>query len=212
MVKIHKEYLNKTLVIKISARNKENNKLKNKYIRIKFISTGAYNGKKYNLTDKQLRSIAYLCFKEQTTPRGALYEAALMANRYELYGSRYGNIYNYIRNSGWWYNSKSYMDYPKSVSNDLLQTVKDVLVNGYRPMPQYVDEHDCFTYCNDVSKIIVNNKTYINKNDIKNRNNYIKNKTIIHNRYGAKYTFYVFPTNKSDPFGYTYTAYNKVKK
>ena len=35
---------------------------------------------------------------------------------------------------------------------------------------------------------------------------YVKNKTVMKNRYGATYTFYCFPTSKSDPFGYTSEA------
>lgn len=34
----------------------------------------------------------------------------------------------------------------------------------------------------------------------------------MHNKYGATYTFWVFPTDSSDPFGYTSRAYNLVKE
>ena len=34
--------------------------------------------------------------------------------------------------------------------------------------------------------------------------------TVIYNKMGAVYTFYQFPTIKSDPFGYTSSAKKKV--
>ena len=103
----------------------------------------------------------------------------------------------------------------RTPSSDVLKAVKDVLVNGNRTLPLYVDEHDCIScgsYGFDINKIKVNGKTITDHSWLLNKSNYIKDKTVIYNKYGAVYTFYSFPTSTSDPFGYTTYAKNKVDK
>jgi hypothetical protein len=191
---------------------------------------GSSVGKKYTLTDSQLKGIAVICQKEQGTVTGAKAEATLIANRFELFGSSYGTdgtgLYNYVAKSGWWGKEKtttSYMQSTKNLQNldsNILATVKQVLVYGDRTaLAPYVDEHDCI-YCGkkygyDITKLITDGRIITDKNQLKNHSNYIKDTTIIYNKYGASYTFYTFPTSTSDPFGYTKTAkekYNKLNK
>lgn len=172
---------------------------------------GSYVGQKYNLSDSELKGIAMLCQKEQGDAKGAAAEASLMANRYELYHtSNQNSFYNYVRDSGWWANSKTFMANTSELKNDVYSSVEKVLKYGNRTLPFYVDEHDCIN-CGDVVNITNDNLSV----DKKNRNNYIKDKTVIHNRYKAVYTFYEFPTSISDPFGYTdeaKTKYNSLNR
>ena len=169
---------------------------------------------KYDLSESQLRSIAMLCQREQGTPIGAAAEASLMANRFELYGRNITNkkggtgLYTYIRNAKWWANAEKHMDNTSSLNNSTLEAVRQVLVYGNRTLPPYVDEHDCIKCGNtyDIIKIITNGTTITDKNKLLDRSNYIKDNTIIYNRYSSTYTFYSFPTATSDPFGYTNDA------
>lgn len=154
---------------------------------------------KYDLTEEQLKGIASQAYHEQGTPKGAAAEASLMANRFELYGSSYGSgadgLYNYVRESGWFAHSKKNMD-SYDAPEAVVEAVRDVLVNGKRTLPGYIDEHDLV---NDLTSVTTDGKA-INKSD---RDAYEANKTIIKNKYGSTYTFYSFPDTNSDPFGYT---------
>ena len=183
--------------------------------------TGVSNinaGKSYSLTEEQLKGLASQCQAEQGSVEGAKAEASLMANRFELYGSKYSSVYDYVRNSGWFANSKKHMD-NETPRNEILEAVRDVLINGNRTLPGYVDEHDCYNCnkktCNsgirgDICSLTNPDRVYTDISSITNRSNYISQKTVIKNKYGATYTFYSFPTDRSDPFGYTQNAYNKV--
>ena len=158
-----------------------------------------------DLSQSQLIGLAYLCYREQGTPKGAAAEASLIANRYELYGhKKYSSIYTYARNSGWWAHSKSFTSH-KSVKEKFLSAVKAVLVDGRRTLPKYVDEHD---YMGDI-KSVSNNGKSISK---RSRGSYIPNVTVIKNVMGATYTFYSFPDKNSDPFGYTKPAFQAAAK
>jgi len=175
-------------------------------------------GQRYDLSDSELKGIAYLCQKEQGSAAGAAAEASLMANRYELFGSRYGTdahgLYNYVRNVGWWHNAASYMSQGSNVNADVLASVKQVIVLGARTLPNYVDEHDCIKcgrYGYDIKKLNVDGKIVTDHSGLLDKSNYIQGKTIIYNRYDAIYTFWSFPTETSDPFGYTSRAYEKVQ-
>lgn len=163
--------------------------------------------KKYKLTETQLKKIARLCVQEQGSIDGVKAEASLMANlletnrsRQEKYGTDGTGLYNYVRNGGWFYRAAHYMD-NGSASSAAVAAVRDVLVNGNRTLPQYVDEHDCFS---DISSI--------STGSIRNRADYYQNKTVIKNKMGSTYTFYCFPAKGSDPFGYTKAAYEYVKE
>lgn len=157
--------------------------------------------KKYTLSDSEIRQIANLAVQENGESAVAD-EVSLMANLFELQ-TKYTNIYNYIRNGGWFSRAAHYMDNGSSSSN-ARAIVKDVLVNGNRTLPAYINEHDCFS---DITSA-TNYGSAISKT---NRSSYIKDVTIIKNRYGSTYIFYKFPTPYSDPFGYTASAYNKIK-
>ena len=164
-------------------------------------------GQKYNLSDSDLKSLAFVAYKEQGTVNGAAAEATLMANRFELHGKRFSSVKDYVRNSGWFAKSKNRIDNPGYVPTAVLSAVKDVLVNGNRTLPLYIDEHD---YFGDISKIVTGSRTYDGWISKRTRSHYVPNQTIIYNKMGATYTFYVFPTPSSDPFGYTKAAKDKI--
>lgn len=194
---------------------KENQIIKNNVI-TNNSNEGTFIGQKYNLTEKQLRGIAKLCQKEQGSAIGAAAEASLIANRFEFYGSKFGTgadgLYNYVRNSGWWAGGKKHTDNTEGLKDSIYTAVYNVLVLGNRTLPFYVDEHDCIDcgkYGFDIIKISINNYDITNKSELLNKNNYIQDKTTIYNKYDGIYTFYEFPTPKSDPFGYTKRAKNK---
>lgn len=177
---------------------------------------GTFVGQKYNLAEYQLIGIARLCQREQGTAVGAAAEASLMANRFEIYGKSYGEggngLYNYVASSGWFASASSHMS-SGYLSDEVLTAVKEVLVLGKRTLPLYVDEHDCIdcgSYGFDIRRIDVDGVSITSNSGLLNKSNYKQDKTVIHNRYGAVYTFYTFPTATSDPFGYTNYAKNKI--
>jgi hypothetical protein len=160
---------------------------------------------RYALTDAQLVQIARLCQQEQGTGAGAKAEASLMANqletsktRQQMYGTGAEGLYNWVRNGGWFSRAAHWMD-NGSVSDAVLAGVKDVLVNGNRTLPLYVDEHDCLSDIKSIST-----------GDVKDRSAYVQGKTVVKNTYGSTWTFWCFPDSNSDPFGYTDAAYKAV--
>jgi hypothetical protein len=212
-----KEMQNSTALIKkISEANKSEDFSLKDGKKDSTSTNGTFIGTKYNLSEEQLKGIARLCQQEQGTAKGAAAEASLMANLFELNGSKYGKgadgLYNYVKNSGWFYNASHYMLQTNSLNKDVYTAVHEVLILGKRTLPVYINEHDCIdcgSYGFDVVKLLVGDKVITSENELLNKNNYITDKTIIHNRYDSIYTFYTFPTPTSDPFGYTKEAYNK---
>lgn len=152
-----------------------------------------------DLTETQIKQIASLCQQEQGATKGAAAEASLMANKFDVAGKKWGTggagLYNYIRNSGWWAHAPVFMD-KQNARKEVVEAVRAVLVNGKRTLPKYIDEHDCIS---DISSA-TNKGQAINANT---RSEYKQYVTKLKNRYKAKYTFYCFPTEGSDPFGYT---------
>ena len=166
------------------------------------VVSGKGNFVKYQLTETQLKQITALALHEQGTAKGAAAEASLMANRFELYGSKYGvggdGLVNYVATSKWFANAKKNMADFKIVTPEAYNAVKKVLVDGKRTLPKYIDEHDCFS---DLTSVKTNGVSI----GVSDRSGYKPFNTIIKNRYGATYMFYSFPDKRSDPFGYTST-------
>ena len=94
------------------------------------------------------------------------------------------------------------MDNQSKLKTSVLNAVRTVLVEGKRTLPGYVNEHDCFS---DITSATNYGKAI----NVKDRNAYVKNVTIMKNRYGSTYTFYSFPSSISDPFGYISEAKRK---
>lgn len=163
--------------------------------------------RRYELNNSETVQIARLCVQEQGCLDGVRAEASQMANLLETnstYRRKYGtDIYSFVRNSGWYYKAPYYMEHGKA-SKEAINAVRDVLCEGKRFYPQYVDEHDCIV---DISYIKLHGEV-VDKND---RENYRRGQTIIINKMGSVYTFYDFPAPGCDPFGYTVDAYEYVK-
>ena len=151
-------------------------------------------GHKYtDLTEIQKKQIAYLAYLEQGTPEGAKVELSLMANLTEDRRSDY-DIYDYVMNSGWFgpvdeipYNPEFDWDF----TEEFVELVEMILVNGERYLPTNICEHDCFS---DIS--------YISTGSVYDESDYIPNETVIYNDFGAIYVFVGFAPNGGDPFGY----------
>lgn len=179
------------------------------------ITSDVVSGQKYELTDDQLMGLAMQCQAEQSSAIGAAAEASLMANRFELYGSSYGTggegLFNYVKDSGWFYNAENNLTNPSNVNDDVLQAVKGVFVDGNRTFPVYVDEHDCLNCSAPLIHVssVTNDGVEIDKN---NRDAYKKDVSRIQNSGGSTYTFYSFPTEESDPFGYTDNAKKRAEE
>lgn len=158
--------------------------------------SGTGNFIKYSLSESQLNALTALAIHEQGTTKGAAAEASLMANRFELYGSKYGSgadgLVNYVKNSGWFAHASRNMSDTGVITESAKQAVRSVLIDGKRTLPGYIDEHDCLS---DISSI--------STGSVNDRNAYKQFVTKIHNKYGSNYTFYSFPDSNSDPFGYT---------
>lgn len=151
---------------------------------------------KYNLSDDEILQLASLCQQEQGTVAGAAAEASLMCNLFESSrGDDYDSLVDYVRNSGWFANAGRFMD-ARNADSDVVNVVDHVIRDGLRVLPGYIDEHD---YFGDITSA-TNEGVAIDASD---RGAYKKNVTIIDNRYGSTYTFYCFPDETSDPFGYT---------
>lgn len=163
--------------------------------------------KKYELSEDKLIKITKLCVQEQGTISGIKAEASLAANILETntyYAKRFGNdIYSFMRYSGWFSNASYYMDNGEA-TKEQVDAIKDVLVFANRTLPQYVDEHDCFSD-------IVSTSNYGKPFNKRDRSKYIKDVTVITNKYGSIYTFYCFPDVKADPFGYIHKPKSSIE-
>lgn len=165
---------------------------------------------KYDYSDGDLKKLAAIAASENGDTIEALKnEMSLMANLYESKrGKGFSSVLDYVLN-GKWFGSKKGSVSTSRVSSEELAAARDIFNNGNRTLPKEVDEHDCI-YCGkygyDIIKLEVGGKTITNHSGLKDARNYVKNETVIHNKYGAVYTFYTWanPDNpaRSDPMGY----------
>jgi hypothetical protein len=208
---IRENYLKELETIKKEIEEKEKKEEEEK--KSHQVTPGITKGNAYNVSEEDLRFLANVGYCEQGSIDGIKAEVSLAANLFELQ-SKYTTVVDYVRKSGWFACAKT----TKVAPIEAIDAVRDVIVNGNRTLPLYINEHDCYD-CNkstcsngnrgDICKIVIDGRTYESMSDIKNRDNYISGKTIIYNKYGGVYTFYCFPSERSDPFGYTASAYKK---
>ena len=175
-------------------------------------------GQTYSVSKRELYYLTGVAMHENGSggAKGIMAEISFILNMYEIDQSlnryRYSSLEDYVKNRHWWssydWEDDSGTEYP---TESLMSAAKSVLEGGNRSFPFYVNEHDCIKCrtCDkctdkdyDILKIEVNGRVITDKNELLNKANYIKDKTIIYNRYGAVYTFYSFPCNSCDPFGY----------
>ena len=200
-------------------------------------SSSVFVGQRYNLSDSQIRNLTAVCIGEQGAYKdGVATEASVMANLYEesisnKSGRDYSSVYDFVYNSGW-FNSQTIDNHAlNEVTDELFNAVKDVLVNGNRTLPLYVNEHDCW-FCTthrcyngnkgDVCYLNNGGSNLSSAAEIKNRDNYISGKTKVYTYYmrnnsdsdGKYFIFYGWarPSTKGgDPFGYTESNYKRIK-
>lgn len=150
--------------------------------------------KKYNLSNAQIKGLASLCLQEQGTLKGVMFEASLMANLFEKQ-TKYKTLVDYVLKSGWFAKANTYYN-KMNAGTQYQNAVKQVLCDGLRVLPTWVNEHDCFS---DIKSVTNNGKSIAKTN----RTSYKKGVTLIKNTYGSTYTFYGFADSNSDPFGAT---------
>lgn len=100
----------------------------------------------YKLTDTQLRGIACIVAHEQGTVAGWFAEASQIANLADI---RYGGDLVKTVTSGWYAKGKA--RYKAGTTNPvILAIVRRALIEGYRTLPRYINEHDCMS---DISTV-----------------------------------------------------------
>lgn len=159
----------------------------------------------YDLSDRELRDLTAICYREQgRTEAGIKACASQMCNYHEAFwDKKYANPYQTVINSGWYGKGvhDSMLVYRDMVDDKMVEWVREVVKRGLRTLPEYVVEYDML---GDI-KCATNNGVAINVND---RSQYIKDITKIQNIYGSdtdSYTFYCFPDGvygHCDAFGY----------
>lgn len=196
----------------------------------------SFVGQTFDLTDDEIKFLASVCIGEQGSSKsGVSGEASLIANVYEKEcGNCNKTLVNWVKTGGWFSSDTIGGQELGSVTNEHKEIVRDILVNGNRTLPLYIDEHDCWNcvvhdkkekkYCNngnkgDICFIEFNGVKYSDMSQITKRDNYERDKTKIYSYYteddhgdDAYYTFYTFLNDHSDPFGYTKAYYNKITK
>lgn len=160
--------------------------------------------KGYNLSEKELRDIAAVCFREQgRTKAGIQACASQMCNYHEHYwANKYDSPYQTVIESGWYGRNvqNAFVVYKSYVTDEMVEWVREVM-SGNRTLPEYVVEYDML---GDIKRA-TNHGVSIDKDD---RSQYVKDVTKIHNIYGNAgdcYTFYCFPDGVEghcDAFGY----------
>ena len=133
--------------------------------------------------------------------------------------------------NGWYDSSSRDPSLLKAVTDELFNAVKDVLVNGNRTLPLYVDDHDCL-FCGgtckdewhnkgDVCYLDTEGKIFHTKEDLYDRYNtsiYKRGVTKVYTIHKASnsnpsekyFIFYTFISDNSGPIGYTEHSYKRI--
>ena len=181
------------------------------------VDSGAYKGTVFtDVSGDQLARFAMAGLAEQSSLEGMKFELSLLANLYDENCSKYNSdcnytgasLANYLLNGrdGWFHSdTKAAYNSGGPVSQEYIDAVKDILVNGNRVAPHGINEHD------GIGDYVI---TYspTGSTDTSNAANYVSGETKIHNFSGTDYTFYAWcdgeksktgtVTSACDPFGY----------
>ena len=157
----------------------------------------------YNLDEAQLKGVANILQNEQSGIKGRYAEASLMANLLDAKDESRATasaLEEYLTKppgKNWFAHGRKRYNEGKAgeanIEDTALKAAIDIFNNGKRTMPRYINEHDCFSDISSTNPEI----------DKKNKSAYVPNVTKVKNKYGSTWTFYSFPDNKADPFGYT---------
>jgi hypothetical protein len=167
--------------------------------------SASFSGAKHSATESEIRALTNACIQENGGSERAIKgEASLMCNLYESRGKSYSSVYNYVLKGRWFgAATRRAMNTNKHhPSTQQMNWVADVICRGNRTLDRKINEHDCYS---DISWIKNDGKKYTSSSYIRNPSNYRKDKTIVNNRYGSKWTFSCFlrDNNAGDPYGYT---------
>lgn len=197
----------------------------------KVSADGVWAGKGYDLTQGQLNGIMAMIKEENGGTMSAVKtQASVMANIFEAYGPGLGEpetadgLVHYLRRnphgeSGWFAAFNKYDESFSGYTDEEMNAVKDILVNGNRVMPPQIIEHDDLIL--DIDYIEVDGQRYSNgSSEFKDTANYIAGKTKIHQNPsrisgGSTWIFWTWAnpdgtiiadwsdeTHTGDPFGY----------
>ena len=159
---------------------------------------GSYNGTKYNLTDQEISELARMVKGEYGSDLvGMKAVASHMANLYEYRKSNNAtkgqSLYQYITTCGWYATARANVRLNPSYNDARAQqAVKDVLVNGNRTLPLYIDEFDMFP--GDILGASMNDAA-----------SYQAGVTRLNNRYGSSGTYFCITRSGSDANIFFYT-------
>lgn len=173
-----------------------------------FYLKGKAKGKKLKATDAQCKKIANLVVSEWGEDLATVAAGAtLIANRFELYGKKYSNVYNYTRKCGWFGTSGDIgkLMGTNAASSKAVTLVKAVLTQGKRTLPAYVDD---FCLLDDVRYAQTGKKRVTDKAALAKNSTYKPHKTVVCDTFGNKLTFY--GRIGADIAGYT-SAKNRKK-
>ena len=151
------------------------------------------DAKTYDLTDEQINQISILCQRLASDDLNEVAaEASLLANRYELYGSSSDTsgdaLLNYMISSKYWGTDSSDYMKDRDVNTTASYVVRDVLMQGHRALPLYVDERQF----------------------VSDRSSY-KDGDMVTKTDGTTYRYYGYLSdNISVLYGYTEIAYQKI--
>ncbi|MDD3122023.1 MAG: phage tail tip lysozyme [Candidatus Izemoplasmatales bacterium] len=144
------------------------------------------------LPESTYRGIANIAVHEQgSSIEGVKAEVSMLANRAELYS---GNDLEKQAKSGWFAKGAQRFNNASGVSQDAVKWTKEVLVDGKRTLPMYIDEHDSVLDIASASGV----------SNIRDYTQYKQHETVIKNTLGSTYNYYSHPVkaNGTDPFGY----------
>lgn len=155
----------------------------------------------YELSDVQLDALAIIAQNfvgDDLT--AASTELSLMANRYELYASNGSNdgtyLMKYITESGYWGNDIGDYLYDQKPTSDMLYLTQDILMNGHRSLPLYIDERVDVLDIQDM-----------------NSSEYEKDQTVITKQDDTEFRFFMFASESTQiVYGYTDFGYESIKQ
>ena len=160
-------------------------------------TTTTFANTKYELTEEQLKKLAYVCEREQGEGEmGVKFEASLMCNLFEyknsIQNNKWKDVCDYVLHSGWF---ASRSTGSSSNNQQVIEWVRDVICNGNRVCPQCIVEHD---WINDLTKLY-------GPGSLSDKSSFVSNETEFDNKYGGHWIFWGYPGGDTtrDPFGYT---------
>lgn len=160
-------------------------------------TTTTFANAKYELTEEQLKKLAYVCEREQGDGEMAVkFEASLMCNLFEyknsIQNNKWKDVCDYVLHSGWF---ASRSTGSSSNNQQIIEWVRDVICNGNRVCPQCIVEHD---WINDLTKLY-------GPGNLSDKSSFVSNETEFDNKYGGHWIFWGYPGGDTtrDPFGYT---------